>query len=589
MFKEKLSLVPMLPGCYLMKDKNNNIIYVGKAKKLKNRLKSYFNRTHTGKTLSLVSNISDFEYIVTNNEVESLILEINLIKKYNPKYNILLKDDKTYPYIEITNDKYPILKIIRSKRIKDNKNKLFGPYPSVTSARKTVELINRIFPLRKCNHLKKDYCLYYHIGECLGYCKNSIDKNIIKEMTNNITKLLNGSDLSIIKNLEQKMNKYSENLEFEKALETKKLIDDINKTLNKQIVDSNHKYNFDIFGYYYNDGYLSIQTLFIRNGRIFERHYKIISDILDIEDILTRYIINFYQRFELPKEIIIPSILDELLLEEYFHIKVVIPKRGDIKKLLDMACNNAKILLEEKIETIKSDDKKRAKAIEELKALLKIDSLDRIELFDNSHLFGSYYVGAMVVFRNFVKDSKEYRKYKITLEHPDDLKAMNEVIYRRYYKVLLEDLEKPNLIIVDGGETQVKVVRDIIEELHLNIPIMGLKKDNNHHTKYIINSDLEEVLIPKNSDLFIYLNQMQEEVHRFAISYHRDIYSKGSLSSLLDNISGIGEKRKKELLKKYKSLTKIKEADIIELEKILPTKVAHDLKQYLEGEVSNEE
>ena len=577
--KTKLSLVPENPGCYLMKDKDNNIIYVGKAKNLKRRVNSYFNKVQTGKTKALVDNICSFEYIVTNSEVECLILEINLIKKYNPKYNILLKDDKTYPYIVLTNDKYPTLKIVRSKNRKKINGKVFGPYPNVTSARETVEAINRVYPLRKCAKLKKDYCLYYHINECLGYCKNNIDEDKISNMTKEITSILNGNYKLITTKLEDKMNSASERLDYEKALLYKNMIDNIKSTINKQIIVSNVKYNFDVFGYFIKDDFLTIEVLFIREGVVIGRFHKIYDNFLDINDIYLRFIIDFYEKYQLPKSIIVNDIIDNELLSDYLKCDVIIPKKGDIKKILDMANLNAEINSKEKIETIKKDKNIRTTLMNELKTKLKITSVSQIELFDNSHLFSTYYVGGMVCYTDFLPNKKMYRKYKISLDVKDDLSAMKEVIYRRYFKCLLEDLPLPDLIIVDGGETQIKVAKDVLESLKLNIKIIGLKKDSKHRTKYIIDDNYNTIEV--SNELFLYLTRMQDEVHRFAITYHRNIKSKGSLSSILLNVSGIGDKRRKELLKKYSSIDKIKDASIDDLSTIIPKEVAVDLQKYL--------
>lgn len=577
--KTKLSLVPENHGCYLMKDKDNNIIYVGKAKNLKRRVNSYFNKVQTGKTKALVDNIYSFEYIVTNSEVECLILEINLIKKYNPKYNILLKDDKTYPYIVLTNDKYPTLKIVRSKNRKKINGKVFGPYPNVTSARETVEAINRVYPLRKCAKLKKDYCLYYHINECLGYCKNDINKEKISNMTKEITSILNGNYKLITTKLEDKMNSASERLDYEKALLYKNMIGNIKSTINKQIIVSNVKYNFDVFGYFIKDDFLTIEVLFIREGVVIGRFHKIYDNFLDINDIYLRFIIDFYEKYQLPKSIIVNDIIDNELLSDYLKCDVIIPKKGDIKKILDMANLNAEINSKEKIETIKKDKNIRTTLMNELKTKLKITSVSQIELFDNSHLFSTYYVGGMVCYTDFLPNKKMYRKYKISLGVKDDLSAMKEVIYRRYFKCLLEDLPLPDLIIVDGGETQIKVAKDVLESLKLNIKIIGLKKDDKHRTKYIIDDNYNTIEV--SSELFLYLTRMQDEVHRFAITYHRNIKSKGSLSSILLNVSGIGDKRRKELLKKYSSIDKMKNASIDDLSTIIPKEVAVDLQKYL--------
>ena len=579
---EKLKLVPKLPGSYQMKNKDGIIIYVGKAKSLFNRVKSYFNGTHTGKTAMLVNDIVDFEYIVTSSELESLILEITLIKKYNPKYNILLKDDKSYPYIELTSEKYPRLRIVRNINRKKNKNHLYGPYPNVTAARKTVNMINRIYPLRKCEKLKKDVCLYYHIGECLGYCNRDIDPAIQKNMIDEITSFLKGNSSIVEKKLKEEMQRASDNLNFEKALELKEMLNDIDITLTKQKIDLNKNYNFDVFGYYHDNNYLSIVTFYIREGLLFGRHTDIYNTIEDTEEELTRYIIGFYEKNNLlPKEIIVPSIIDKDVLAEYLDIKVNSPSRGDIKKLIDLASDNAKILLEEKYETIKTDEENRLNAKNELKELLKIDKVDRIEAFDNSHLFGTFYVGGMVVFDDFIPNKNLYRKFKIETDAKDDLSAMREVLYRRYYRVLMEEEQAPDLLLVDGGENQINVAKEIISSLGLNIPICGLKKNDKHQTNMLVNSNLETIPMPKDSNLLLFLTRIQDEVHNYAISYHRNIRGKGTLASLLDMAPGIGEKRRKELLKKFGSLKKLKEASLEELEEILPNDTAIKFMDYL--------
>ena len=585
--KEKLALVPNLPGSYQMKNKDGIIIYVGKAKNLKNRLKSYFTGTVTGKTRLLVNDIATFEYIVTNSELESLILEITLIKKYNPKYNILLKDDKSYPYIELSNEKYPVLKVVRNLNRKKNKdkNRYFGPYPCVSAARNTVEVINRIYPLRKCNHMGKDVCLYYHIGECLGYCKeNVIDKAELDKMKNEIISFLNGNKAVIVDKLKEKMQKASDELNFERALEYKRMLDDINVTLAKQTIDLNKNYNFDMFGCYKNNNYLSVQVFFIREGILFGHHFDIFTIVEDKEEEIIEYIIKFYEKGNvIPKEIYVNENVDTELLNKYLSTKVLIPQKGDIKKLLNLANENAKTLLFEKEEILKKDDSLRKNAIADLEKILKMKNVHRIEAFDNSHLFGTFYVGGMVVFDDFVPNKSLYRKFKITSEVKDDLSAMKEVIYRRYYKVLMENLEKPDLIIVDGGETQVKVAKEIVDSLNLDIRVIGLKKDDKHRTNVIVDSDLKTLDVDSKSNLFLFLTKIQDEVHNYAISYHRNIKAKGLFSSVLDMANGIGEVRKKELLKKYGSLKKMKEAPLEELEEILGKKVAKEFYEYIQN------
>ncbi len=583
---EKLSLVPELPGSYQMKNKDGIIIYVGKAKNLKRRLSSYFTRTVTGKTLMLVNDIVDFEYIVTNSELESLILEITLIKKYNPKYNILLKDDKSYPYIELTDDIYPTLNVVRNLNRKKNKNKskFFGPYPNVTAARKTVNIINRVYPLRKCAHLGKELCLYYHIGECLGYCKmDNIDKDKLQTMKNEIKSFLNGNKEIITDRLKQEMEEASNNLNYEKALELKQMLEDINITLTKQRIDLNNKNNFDLFGYYNNNNYLSIQVFFIRNGILFGHHSEILNYYGDLDESVTEYIIKYYQKGNIiPDTIMVTDNIETELLSNYLNTKVSTPKKGDIKNLLDLACSNAKMALDEKQATLKRDDDARLQALDDLEKAVGF-RVHRIETFDNSHLFGTFYVGGMVVFDDFLPNKNLYRKFKINSEVKDDLSAMKEVLYRRYFKVLMEDLDKPDLIVVDGGELQVNVAKEIIDSLKLDIKIIGLKKNDKHRTSSIIDWNLNTIEIDPKSNLFLFLTRIQDEVHNYAISYHRNIKSKGMFASILDMIDGIGEVRKKKLLKKYGSVKKIKEADPKELEELLSKNIADNLLNYIKN------
>ncbi len=582
--KQKLSLVPQQPGCYLMKNQAGVVIYVGKAKKLKNRLSSYFRGTHTGKTARLVSEIVDFEYVVVTSETESLILELNLIKKYDPKYNILLRDDKSYPYIELTKEAVPRLTVVRNINRKKNKhNRLYGPYPNVSAARETVNLLNRMYPLRKCRTFNKKPCLYYHIGQCLGYCSYEIDKKVIHDMEQDIIRFLKGDHSLITKKITDEMLKESERLNFEKAKELKELLDYINITLTKQKVEIGDLVDRDIFGYYLEKGYLSIQVFFIRGGKIVERHSHIYPIVDELEEELTRYIAKFYEKSVLlPKEILVPEEVDEKLLESFLGVTVKKPVRGVKYRLITMAKENAKISLDNKFELIQKDEEKTSGANEELKEVLHLATLDRIELFDNSNLFGTYNVSGMVVFKNGVPSKNDYRKFKITLDHNDDYGTMKEVIYRRYFRVLKDDSERPDLIIVDGGIGQMHVAREVLASLGMNIPVVGLKKDDHHATSKLLAFDpIVEIDINKRSNLFYYLERMQDEVHNFTIHYHKQIRSKGSLESILDSIEGIGEKRKKELLKKYHTITKLKSLSKEELSKILPSKTAENLYQFL--------
>lgn len=584
--KKKLSLLPNKPGCYLMKNIDGTIIYVGKAKKLKNRVSSYFRGKHTGKTARLVSEIVDFEYVVVGSETEAFILELNLIKKYDPKYNILLRDDKSYPYIELTNEKVPRLVVVRNiNRKKAKGTRLYGPYPNVSAARETVNLLNRMYPLRKCKTYQKKPCLYYHIGQCLGYCTNQVDMNLVKEMEHDIIQFLKGDHTLITKKIEEEMLAESARMNYEKAKELKDLRDYITITLQKQKVEMNDNVDRDVFGYFFGKGYLSIQCFFIRGGKIIERHSKIFPIIDEIEEELTRYIGKFYEKdVLLPKEVLVPDIVDAELLSSFLRVKVLKPERGVKRKIVDMANKNAEIALDEKFELIEKDEERTIKANEELKEILHLPKLDRIEVFDNSNLFGSFNVSGMVVFVDGKPSKNDYRKFKITLDKNDDYGTMKEVIYRRYFRVLRDGLVRPDLIIVDGGIGQINVAREVLSSLNMNIPVVGLKKDDHHATDALMANDpIEYIPIDKKSNLFYYLERIQDEVHNFTINYHKQIRSKGSLESVLDHVEGIGEKRKKELLKKYHTITKMKEVPTSELSKILPRPVAIKLSEFLQN------
>ncbi|MDD2489784.1 MAG: excinuclease ABC subunit UvrC [Bacilli bacterium] len=582
MLKEKIKLLPNSPGCYLMKNQQGIIIYVGKANNLKSRVSSYFNVKHIGKTKSLVSNIYDFDYIITNNEKEALILELNLIKKYKPKYNVLLKDDKTYPYIELTNELYPQLNIVRNHFNRKKKTKLFGPYPNVQAARKTVNLLNRIYPLRKCKHLGKKPCLYYHIGECLGYCVNAIIPEEITNMVKEITSFLNGNNQFLINRLKKEMKTAANHLDFEKAQELKSLLDDIEVTINKQYININDQVDRDIFNYYQEDEYIAIQLLHLRGGKLVARDSTIYPLIEDVKEELTYYIYSFYDRGNLkPNEILIPNIIDINFLETLLGIKVTNPKRGQKRELLNLAHKNAELAIKNKGKIIKAENEKEELLNKQLGQLLGISYLSRIEIFDNSHLFGTFSVSGMVVFEDGKPKRSEYRKYQITSKQHDDYHLMEEVIYRRYTRVLKENLPLADLIIVDGGIIQINAALNVLAKLQLKIPVCGLKKNENHRTQALIYQG-KVISIATNSPLFHFLERMSSEVHRFTISYHQKIRSKGALTSILDEVPGIGSSRRVKLLKKYGSLDKIKTAPTSELDAILTTKVTKLLKERLE-------
>ena len=584
LIKQKLALLPNKPGCYLMKDNTGTIIYVGKAKILKNRVTSYFRGEKTGKTKALVSNIVDFEYIVTESEKEAFLLEINLIKKYDPKYNIIFRDDKTYPYISLTTIPYPKLDIVRPRHKRVKKDvKLFGPYPSSYAARSIVNMLNRIYPLRKCKNFADKPCLYYHIGECLGYCQNKIEKEKVDEMIKEITSFLNGNYTDIVKKLKEDMYTASNKLNFEKAKEIKDLLDYIDKVLEKQKIDLTDNVNRDIFNYYIYKDFISIQVLHSRGGNLVERNSYIYELNEDEIDLFNNFIISFYEGSnDIPKEILVNDNVDTKMLSDILNIKVVSVSRGPKKKLVDMAYENAKVKLHEKFDLINNDLNRSVHANEQLSKLLNIN-IHRIESFDNSHLFGEYTVSGMVVFVDGKASKKDYRKYKIVGNAKDDYHLMQEVIERRYSRVINDNLVKPDLILVDGGIIQINATKEILDNLCLDIPVYGMKKNDKHRICALVNEE-KEIEIEKNSDLFHFLEKISEEVHRFTINYHKDIRSKGSLSSKLDNIPGIGEKRRKELLKKFKTLTAIKEASDEKLEEILPKNVINDLRSYLQNE-----
>ena len=581
-FKDKLSLVPHKPGSYQMKDKNGVIIYVGKAKDLHKRLSSYFNRVHTGKTAKMVSLIEDFTYIVADSELEAFIIEINLIKEFNPKYNIMLTDDKSYPYIEYISNPYPMLKVSRYLNIKrKDKKVLFGPYPNAYAARRIVNLINRLYPLKKCNGTKKELCLYYHIGECLGYCVNKTDSDKVKAMEEEILSFLRGNDEILRKKILDKIDIYSQNLNYEMAMDLKKELEYIDVVLTKQKVELHDFVDRDVINYYIDRGYLSIEILFIRNGKLLNHKNTIFPLSIDPVDEVEYYIAKFYSRNEVPKEILIPDNINDKHLNEVINTNFIIPIKGLKKKLIDMAYNNAKVNLDNKFEEIVKDENRTVMANQELAKLLGLDNIYRIDIFDNSNLFGKYTVSGMVVFIDGKPAKNEYRKYKVSFEKNDDYNTMREIMYRRYQRALVENQVLPDLIIVDGGEKQIKAAKDILDLLNIPTRIVGLKKNDKHMTNDLVDSDLNVISLDRTSNVFHYLTRMQDEVHRFTINYHRQLRSKGSIASILDNIEGIGNVRKKQLIKKFGSVSKMRDASIEELSEIIPNSVAKELKEYL--------
>ncbi|MBV5113883.1 excinuclease ABC subunit UvrC [Bacillus altitudinis] len=565
LIKEKLSVLPDQPGCYLMKDRQNTIIYVGKAKVLKNRVRSYFTGSHDAKTQRLVSEIEDFEYIVTSSNIEALILELNLIKKYDPKYNVMLKDDKTYPFIKITNERHP--KLIVTRNVKKDKGKYFGPYPNVQAARETKKLLDRLYPLRKCATLPDRVCLYYHLGQCLAPCVYDISEETNKQLVDEITRFLNGGHQQIKKELTEKMQEAAEQLEFERAKELRDQIAYIDSTMEKQKMTMSDLSDRDVFAYAYDKGWMCVQVFFIRQGKLIERDVSLFPMYQDPEEEFLTFMGQFYEKNNhfLPKEILVPDSVDQEMIEQLLETNVHQPKKGKKKDLLLLAHQNAKIALKEKFSLIERDEERTIGAVKQLGDALNIYMPYRIEAFDNSNIQGADPVSAMVVFQDGKPYKKEYRKYKIkTVEGPDDYASMREVIRRRYTRVLKDELPLPDLILIDGGKGQINAAIDVLEnELNLSVPVAGLVKDEKHRTSNLMMGDtLEIVALERNSQAFYLLQRIQDEVHRFAISFHRQLRGKNAFQSILDDVPGIGEKRKKQLLKYFGSVKKMKEASI---------------------------
>ena len=566
-----------------MKNKNGKVIYVGKAKKLKNRVSSYFTGVHNYKTTKLVDHIWDFDYIRTDSEKEALLLEINLIKDYTPEYNIMFMDNTYYPYIELTNEEHPRLKIVRSA--KNKKSRYFGPFPDATAARNTYKLLQRLFPLRKCNVIPNKPCLYYSLHQCLGPCIHDDTKEAEKDLRNQVIKFMKGDTKEKIEELTKAMEKASEELNFELAMEYRDLIKSVEYVTKRQHIDFNDYGDRDILGYYVDKGYLSVQLFFMRGGHLLSHEYDLVPVSDDAQEDLLQFLVTFYQTNNVPKELLVPQDFDISLISEILETKILQPQRGDKKDLVEMANRNAKEALEKKFLLRQQNEAKTIGAIEELGRLLQIETPHMIELYDNSNIQGAYAVAGMVVFRDGVPSKKDYRRFKIkTVEGPDDYASMKEVIYRRYYRNLMEQREMADLIIVDGRIGQINAAKEIIDSLHVPVHLAGLAKDDKHSTAMLIDREGNEVPIDPKSQLFFLLTRMQDEVHRYAISFHRQVRSKSLFASILDEVEGIGEVRKRKLLNKFKSVKKMKEASVEELTEVLPQKVAQELYQVLHRE-----
>ncbi|HLQ73675.1 MAG TPA: excinuclease ABC subunit UvrC [Bacillota bacterium] len=585
LIKEKLAVLPTKPGCYLMKNKHGTVIYVGKSKMLRNRVRSYFRGANDKKTQRLVQEIRDFEYIVTSSEIDALILEMNLIKKYNPRYNVLLKDGKTYPYLKITAERHPRLLVTR--QVKKDKGKYFGPYPNVYAARETKKLLDRLYPLRKCNNKPGRYCLYHQMGQCLACNEEPPAKEVYDEIVKEITSFLQGGYSTIKKDLTEKMVGYSESLNFERAKEMRDQIFHIEAVMEQQKMVLNDQIDRDVFGYSYNKGWMCIQVFFIRQGKMIERDISIAPFFGDPEESFVSYVARFYvnQNHLKPKHILLPIGTDAKLLSELLDVHAYTPFRGQKRNLVQLATKNATIALEEKFALIERDEERTILAVDRLGEILHIETPYRIEAFDNSNIQGTDPVSAMVTFIDGRAQKNDYRKYKITsTDRPDDYEMMREVIRRRYTRVLKENLPLPDLIIVDGGKGQISAARDVLEnELGLDIPLCGLVKDDKHRTSDLLYGDPPEIVpLDRSSQAFYLIQRIQDEVHRFAIRFHRELRSKGLIQSELDVIEGVGEKRRTMLLTHFKTLENIKNASIDDICRLgIPKNVAENIRETL--------
>lgn len=586
LIKSKLELLPTSPGCYIHKDKNGTIIYVGKAKNLRNRVRSYFRGSHDTKTEALVSEIVDFEFIVTESNIEALLLEINLIKENKPKYNIMLKDDKSYPFIKITNDRYP--RLIITRQVKKDGGLYFGPYPDVGAANEIKRLLDRIFPFRKCTNPPSKVCFYYHLGQCMAHTVCHKDEAYFKGMAQEVSDFLKGQDDKIIDELKLKMTTAAQNMEFERAAEYRDLIQAIGTLRTKQRVMAKDLQNRDVFGYYVDKGWMCVQVFFVRQGKLIERDVNLFPYYNDPDEDFLTYVGQFYQEKShlIPNEVLIPQDIDEEAVKALVDTKVLKPQRGEKKQLVNLAIKNARVSLEQKFNLLEKSMEKTQGAIENLGKLLQIPTPVRIESFDNSNIMGTSPVSAMVVFVNGKPSKKDYRKYKIkTVIGADDYASMREVIRRRYSRVMRDGLTPPDLIVIDGGQGQVNIAKQVIqEELGLDIPIAGLQKNDKHQTHELLFGDpLQVIELSRTSQEFFLLQRIQDEVHRFAITFHRQLRSKNSFSSQLDGIEGLGPKRKQLLMKHFKSLTKIKEASVDEIVTVgIPRAVAEAVQAKLQ-------
>ncbi len=582
--KAKLQNIPHAPGSYQMKNKYGEIIYVGKAKDLHNRVNQYFVGAHDFKTTKMVSNIEDFDFIVTATEKESLVLEINLIKKYRPKYNIQFMDDSSYPYIKLTNEKYPRLMIARDMK-KDRKAKYFGPFPDVNAARNTQKLLQNTFPFRRCNVIPDKVCLYYHMGQCLGPCEYEIDSEQYKQMADRVTKFMNGDTKEMLQTLKEKMYEASENLEFEKAGAYKEMIESVQTIVSdQQLIEKGNGNNLDVFAWYFDKGYLAITGFLVRRGTVLNKEFRLRPLYGDAQEEFISFLMQYYQDHPSAREVVIPSEIPEdtvAQMSEILDVSIVQPQKGYRKKLIGMCVDNAKKQLELKFNTVEKQSSETEMAVQQLSQLAGRD-MSRVELFDNSHTSGTFTVASCVVYQDGLPDRKNYRLYRLHTKN-SDVDSMKEVVYRRYFRLLNDEERMPDGILVDGGWIQIEAAKEILDSLGLSeqIKIMGLVKDDHHNTNALMDTDGRTFDIAKDSSLFFLLTRMQDEVHRVAITYHRKLRAKAQTKSILDEINGVGEKRKKLLLKSFGNFTNLKNASEEEIAKVVPKEVAHNVYEAL--------
>jgi len=589
MIKEKLKNVPQKPGSYQMLDKHGNVIYVGKAKNLKSRLSSYFTGSHDYKTTKMLTQVVDFDYIITHSELEALILELDLIKKMQPRYNILLTDDKSYPYIEITKEKHP--KMIVTRKVKKKHQKLFGPYPNVKAARETLKILNKLYPLRKCQTLPDEPCLYYHLGQCLAPCIKKVDPETYRDIEKEISDFLRGKTGQVVNDLKAKMEKASEALEFERANEYKHMIESIDATTKTaQSVNIKDRKDRDIIGIASDEDHVALAILFIRNGKISASDKKVMTYYTEAEKVITDFLGQFYRTYPVPREIFISDQVDKAMLESFLETSVTTPQRGPKKKLLELAVNNAAETLSTAKAQLEKEHTRTFGALDALADMLQIPIPYHIEAFDNSHLFGEYPVSSMVVFKNGKPSKKDYRKFKLSTSsrQDGDTQQMEEVLYRRLRRILMDDLKRPDLILVDGGIHQLNAAKKIIASLEIDVPLAALVKSKDHKTHHILDAEASTFELEKHTPLFRLLSSIQEEAHRFAVTFHKDLREKGVYDTVLDDIEGIGPKTKKRLLRKYKTIKAIADAPEAELKELkIPDKTIRNLKNILKQQTNS--